>query len=121
MSLINIDNSKSVWGELVSLALRDAGGTSIMFIDPNTSQEAIADALLTHAAGLAPALVVSSLRDHITSMLENANERSLYGLQCDLNHGDWQQARLQATVEFRPTWAKDWSGTLLLRTTWQEA
>lgn len=121
MSLINIDNSKSVWGELVSLSIRDAGGNSIMFIDSNTSRETIADVLLTHAAGLASALVVSSLRNHITSMLENAKERSLYGLQCDLNHGDWQQARLQATIEFRPSWSEHWSGTLLLRTTWQEA
>ena len=121
MSLINIDNSKSVWGELVSLSLRGAGGISIMFIDQNTSREAIADALLTHASGLASTLVVSSLRDHITSMLENANERSLYDLQRDLNHGDWEQARLQATIEFRPSWSEHWSGTLLLRTTWQEA
>ena len=47
------------------------------------------------------------------------NIQTLY--RSDLNHGDWQQARLQATVEFRPTWAKDWTGTLALRTTWQEA
>ena len=121
MALINIDNSQSVWGELVSLSIRDAGGNSIIFIDQNTSRETIADVLLTHAAGLASTLTVSSLRNHITLMLQNASERSLYGLQADLNHGDWQQARLQATVEFRPTWAKDWTGTLLLRTTWQDS
>ena len=120
MALINIDNSKSIYGRVRSVSLRDSGGMSLVMYEPGEmTPERAAYLTLSYGAGKASNIATGQIATTIYDL--TMGDWELYHLQRALNEDAWGEVRLQATVEFAPTWGDGSLGShLLLRTTWQE-
>ena len=121
MSLINIDNSTTTYGTVMSFRLVSKSH-GIRYIDgPMTSNE-IRGTVLDLALGWAPATGVREVAGVIYSMIDV--ERELYSLQRIMNLPEWKATGITATAEFRivSTDHGEISGqaVLLVKTTWQE-
>lgn len=116
MALINIENSTQTYGDVKSIAIRDAAGSTLAYAEPGITAERAAYLALTYSAGLASNLNSSHVAGFIASMFDS--QISLYSLQRLLNDGAWEQCRLHVEAEFHILGSPLNTAVLLVATTW---
>lgn len=116
MALINIENSQQTYGDVKSIAVRDAAGNTLFYVEPGLTIERAAYLALHYSKGLASGNVITEVATLLGVMFDS--QLSLYSVQSYLNKGAWQTAGLHAEAEFHVLGYTLNTAVLLVATTW---
>lgn len=108
--LIHVNNSTAVLGTVVSIAIRDAGGSCVAIRD-NGDVRPTLDPVVTAAYGHAHVLDVRDVESVIARL---TRAETLGDVARLLSEDSLKRAGIILSVEFRPQWSDRWSGTLLV-------
>lgn len=117
MALINLDNSTTIMGTVRSIKL--SGGIGDRYLETDATSEDITDAVLYVTWGSTRVVDAQNVIADVRTLF-NAEGRSLYSVQSILNYPEFKAAGISASVEFAPSFAFNWQGVLVVKTTWQD-
>lgn len=128
MSLINVNNSSSVYGVVRSIQLHSPshGGR---YLDTNSTETDVMHAVMALAHGQSKVSAARYLAGLIDAWLNNPSDRMLYNLMSALNAHEWRECAIDCQVEYgiEATGHGDvpieaiQHVILLVKTTWQDA